>query len=272
MTGSELQILVAAAFATSVLSGMAGMAGGMVLMAVLVRMVPLPVAMLLHGSTQLVANGSRAWLLRDRVGAGVLLPWVAGTVFATFLLSGLELRPTRAAVEIALGLVCLAATLPATGGRIDPRRPSHAFGAGAGVAGCQLVAGVAGPLLDAVFVGSRLGRHEVVATKAATQVLGHAAKLVFWALALAPGSGPAGVTSTAAAAVPGDPAWIALPATAAGMAIAAVLGTGVGRRLLDRLDESGFRTLTRALLGLLGLANLASGTSAAFFPGVPSAP
>ena len=57
-------LITLSAFATSVLSGIVGMAGGMVLMFVLITLLPVSSAMVLHAATQLTANGSRAWMLR----------------------------------------------------------------------------------------------------------------------------------------------------------------------------------------------------------------
>ena len=50
----------AAVLFTSFLSGIFGMAGGMILMGLLLAMLPVATAMLLHGITQLASNGWRA--------------------------------------------------------------------------------------------------------------------------------------------------------------------------------------------------------------------
>ena len=52
--------------ATSFLSGIFGMAGGMILIGVLLALLPLPEAMVLHGVTQMASNG---W--RGRCGGGM---------------------------------------------------------------------------------------------------------------------------------------------------------------------------------------------------------
>ena len=50
----------AAVLFTAFLSGIFGMAGGMILLGLLLAMLPLAQAMLLHGITQLASNGWRA--------------------------------------------------------------------------------------------------------------------------------------------------------------------------------------------------------------------
>src|SRR4051794_41871999 len=60
--------------ATAFLSGLFGMAGGMILIGVLLMLMPLPTAMVLHAITQMASNGWRAFLWRAHIpgGAGVV--------------------------------------------------------------------------------------------------------------------------------------------------------------------------------------------------------
>src|SRR5258706_5827949 len=50
--------------ATAFLSGLFGMAGGLILIGVLLAILPLPSAMVLHAVTQMASNGWRAFLWR----------------------------------------------------------------------------------------------------------------------------------------------------------------------------------------------------------------
>lgn len=67
--GAVAGVVALAAFATSVISAVFGMAGGMILMGLYAATLPVRVAMVLHGVTQLFANGFRAFLLRERIYA-----------------------------------------------------------------------------------------------------------------------------------------------------------------------------------------------------------
>ena len=51
--------------------------------------------------------------------------------------------------------------------------------AGIVVVGTNLLAGVGGPLLDIFFQRVEMTRHQVVATKAVAQFLGHVSKVIF---------------------------------------------------------------------------------------------
>src|SRR5213075_1784518 len=53
--------------ATAFLSGLFGMAGGMILIGVLLALMPLPTAMVLHAITQMASNGWRAFLWRAHI-------------------------------------------------------------------------------------------------------------------------------------------------------------------------------------------------------------
>ena len=53
--------------ATAFLSGLFGMAGGLILIGVLLTILPLPSAMVLHAITQMASNGWRAFLWREHI-------------------------------------------------------------------------------------------------------------------------------------------------------------------------------------------------------------
>ena len=57
-----LVALAAVAVVTSFISGIFGMAGGMLLIGFLLAVLPVPVAMVFHGIIQIAANAWRAWL------------------------------------------------------------------------------------------------------------------------------------------------------------------------------------------------------------------
>src|ERR1700760_3941059 len=59
--------LCALMVATAFLSGLFGMAGGLILIGVLLALMPLPTAMVLHAITQMASNGWRAFLWRAHI-------------------------------------------------------------------------------------------------------------------------------------------------------------------------------------------------------------
>ena len=171
-------LLSLTALATAMLSGVFGMAGGMLLMGAYTALLPVASAMVLHGATQLVANAGRAVILWRAIYVRGFCYYVAGALLAFALLSRVRYVPDPLVVFLGLGLVpFVAAALPARA--LDFERPGAAFLCGVQVASVQMLAGAAGPLLDVAFVRTRLSRTQVVATKSITQVFSHALKLVY---------------------------------------------------------------------------------------------
>src|SRR3978361_697941 len=72
--------------ATAFLSGLFGMAGGLILIGVLLTILPLPSAMVLHAITQMASNGWRAFLWRGHI------PWRPGAVYLIGCTAGLAAR------------------------------------------------------------------------------------------------------------------------------------------------------------------------------------
>ena len=215
------------ALCTALLSGIFGMAGGMVLMGVYTALLPVPTAMVMHGGTQLVANGSRAFLLRRHVYWRGFALYVLGALGAFALLSVVHYVPDPRVVFAGLGLAPFVAPLLPERFMSFERREA-ALLTGVLVAAVQLLAGAAGPLLDVAFVRTRLTRHEVVATKAVTQVFSHVLKIVYFAQAMHDDA----ITLELAVA----------------LLVATLLGTRLGTLVLERMSDAAFRRYTRAIV------------------------
>ena len=228
-------VLALAAFGTAILSGVFGMAGGIVLMGVYALLLPVATAMVLHGATQWVANGMRAALLwREIYWRGVRF-YLIGAALAFAALLQVRFVPDRALVFLGLGLSpFIAALLPSRS--LDFERPAAAALCGAQVTALNLLAGAAGPLLDVAFVDTRLSKTQIVATKAITQVFSHSLKLIYFAPL---------VSSRELS-----------PWLLCAILIATVLGTRTGTRLLDRLSDHNFRLWSRYIVYCIGCVYL----------------
>src|SRR5213076_2416393 len=141
-----------------------------------------------------------------------------------------------ATLYLLMGLVPGLLWIPQRWVSLDAGKPQQALLCGVSVTGLNLTAGVAGPLLDIFFVRTALTRHQIVATKAATQVFSHLAKILVYGAPLL-SLGAAGF-DPGVAGMP--PAW--LFAAAAPLSI---LGAVVGGKILDRLTDSNFIKYTR---------------------------
>lgn len=242
----RLAELAGATFATSFISGILGMAGGMILMGVLLVLMPVAPAMMLHGIAQLAANGWRALLLRKEIDWRVVAGYAAGAGVVSAIFMLLHVAVDKAAALIAMGLTPFAALALPSRLQLDVARRWHPFACGALCTVLALTAGVAGPILDVFFARSTMSRHRVVATKAATQSLSHILKIAYFG----------GVVGVARDSVP---LWLAVS-----VVLLAVTGTSASRRLLERISDASFRAWTRWVIMAIGAVYLASGLSAAW--------
>ncbi len=210
-------------------------------MGVLASLLPVAAAMVLHGLIQLTSNGYRAWLNRQDVQWSIVRNLFIGNVAAMAVLVFIAFTPDRISVLLCLGLLPYVAWAMPKNLALDVTKTPIGLFAGAVVVATNLLAGVGGPLLDVFFQRVELTRHQVVATKAVAQALGHISKIIFYG----------GLASTA---TPDDwPAiWLLLAAI-----IASVTGTTLGKRVLDNMQDATFFTWTQRILLSVGAVLIA---------------
>lgn len=208
---------------TAFLSGVFGMAGGMVLIGILLAILPLPAAMALHAVTQIASNISRGLLWWRHIRLRSATGYLVGCCLALAGWSLFRYVPEKAVAMLLLGATPFAVRLLPARFKPDAERLDHGVAYGAGCMTLILLTGVAGPLVDSFFLGGRLDRREMVATKALCQVFGHAAKLLYFG----------GLVATAAT-VDVNMMVIAV--------VASLTGTTVARRFLEAMTNSQFRT------------------------------
>lgn len=251
MSSTVIAAILAATFLTAAISGVFGMAGGLILMGVLTWLTPVAVAMVLHGAIQMVSNGSRAAFLWRHISWTVIGRYLFGVAFAVALLAFVAWRPSAPVVFILLGLTPMVVWLPKERFHLDAQKPVHAAVCGFLVQMLNTLAGVAGPLLDLFFVRTDMTRQTVVATKAATQVLAHAIKVVFWGAPLVIAAGAVNAGETAATF---PSAWLF-----AGLIPLSLAGTWLGGRILERMTDASFRQWTKWIVTVIGVVYLVRG-------------
>lgn len=240
-----LAFILASVLLTSMLSGVIGMAGGIVLMAVLVSLLPVTHAMVLHGIVQAVANGSRFWFLRDHMLYQVLPGYLLGSLVAVCTFFVLNVLPNESVVLILLGLTPLVShIIPMSLVRIDIRQPRTAFVCGLSVVVLQLTQGTSGPLLDVFYQSSPLNRFQIVATKAFTQTIGHLFKVAYY--------------SYAALKISNLEEQLSLLWILASVFLA-FGGTWAGTRILHRVKEESFQRYVPWVMDAIGVLCIAKG-------------
>jgi uncharacterized protein len=225
---------------SAVVSGVFGMAGGLLLAGVLLSVMPVPAAMALHALTQLSSNVWRAVLWRRYVRWGSVAPYAGGCLLALGAWSLTNWVPDRAVALLMLGVTPFLARLLPGSFRPDPTSRVQGAAYGGVSMSLLLMTGVSGPLIDTFFLGGTLDRRQIVATKAACQVFGHAMKLAYF-----------GAIIDQAAAL--DPLLAALGI------VCSVAGTTLARGLLEALTDVQYRSWANRIVTTIAVVFIVQG-------------
>jgi uncharacterized membrane protein YfcA len=226
---------------TSFLSGIFGMAGGMILMGLLAWHLDIPQAMIIHATAQFFANATRAAIHRQHIHRGSLLFYFAGVAVVFALFSLTVFITDKITVFVLLGASPFAALLLPKNMKLDFTQQAHAALCGVVVTFFQLTSGVGGPLLDVFFQTRNLSRHATVATKAFTQATAHVIKFIYFTV----------VVATFGDSMTGVPLWLL-----AVIIPVAMLGTHLGKHLLEKLTDHNFYRITQVLVLATGAVYL----------------
>ena len=237
MTPSVLAIIGVTIVCSSFISGVFGMAGGMILLGVLLFYFDVATGMILFSIIQFFVNGARVVQWRDYVRWPIFYWYVLGAVVAFAIMWTIAFVPDKATVFLLLGLMPFAIeALPADW------RPNIEWRGVPVVTGflttiVQILAGVGGLMLDIFFQKSMLDRKTTNATKAVAQTFSHVVRWVYF-------GSLAGV---------GDlPLWVVPPAVLLGIA-----GSWTAPYVVERMTDHGFRQWTRALIFAISVIYLA---------------
>jgi uncharacterized protein len=240
MSASLLTVLLATMVATSFLSGIFGMAGGMILMGILLALLPLPAAMALHAVAQIASNGWRGVLWIGHVRWRAAATYIVGCLLALTAWTFVLYVPSKPVALIALGITPFLLHLLPENIKPDPENLLHGAFYGAACMTLMLLTGVAGPLVDSYFLGGRLNRKEIVATKAICQIFGHGAKLLYFG----------GLIEQAASVDP----WLV-----GSVVVASLVGTALAKPILERLSDTHYRTWAKRIIATIACAYLVQG-------------
>ena len=238
---ANVALLVAAALLASSVAAVAGFGGAAILLPILVAIFGVRDAIPILTVAQLVGNGARAILNRQLVDlrvvgwfalGGVPASLVGGLLFASAPLEAL----TRVLGAFLLAVVAWRHLRPGPPGRI----PAVAFvPLGALFSFLSALLGSVGPLMAPFFLAYGLVKGAYIGTEATATVVMHVTKLAAY--------GWASILSAASVGI--------------GLALGPVmiLGSYLGKRIVDRLPERVFVTIIEATLVIAGLVFLIGG-------------
>ena len=235
----EFVILLVSAFLTATLSGIVGMGGGILLLAILFSFLPHGAAIPIHAIVQIASNSTRVLAFAghaDRQAIGrFAIGALPGSIVGTLLLWSFgRLGEAEPYLKIVVGLYVLVAPYVRLAGPKADADQTWGFtliGALAGV--MALTVGAVGPLIAPIFARRDYVKERLIATKASCQMVTHVIKLPAFALL---GTFTLGRLWT-----------YALP-----MALMVIPGTFLGKFLLRYVSASAFRWTYRAALLVAG--------------------
>jgi uncharacterized membrane protein YfcA len=228
MAPSVLALLGATIVFTSFLSGVFGMAGGMILLGVLLNYFDVATAMVLFSIIQLFANGWRALQWRSYVLWPIFGWYVLGAAISFAAMWTIAFVPDKAMVFLMLGLMPFAIEALPAAARPNIEWRGVPFLTGVATTVIQILSGVGGMFLDIFFQKSMLDRKTTNATKAVTQSFSHVVRALYFGSL----SGIADV-----------PLWATGPAI-----LLAIGGTSLAPFVLERMSDHGFRQWTRVII------------------------
>src|SRR5579872_4393537 len=158
---------------SSFISGVFGMAGGMILLGVLLNFFDVASGMILFSIIQFCANGWRAVQWRQYVRWPIFFSYLAGAALAFAVMYAIRFVPNKTMVYLSLGLMPFA--IEALPRRVRPNIEWRGvpFVTGVLTTIIQVLAGLGGLFLDIFFQKSMLDRKTTNATKATVQSLSH---------------------------------------------------------------------------------------------------
>ena len=231
----ELIVVGITAFLTAIISALAGLGGGIILLAVIAQFHAPTVAIPIHGWTQLVSNGYRSFLLRSDINWGAVAH--GSILIVPAALAGVAVASSLPddAIRLAMaGFILVATWRPSLMGWERPGRTNRSLVPIGAVSGfLSATVGASGPVVSPFYRSVTVSHQAFVATAGTTQILSHLAKVVGFGLG---GFEFREHVDFIAVAVVG-----------------VLIGTWVGTRLLHRANEQMLAVLFRVTLTVLAV-------------------
>jgi len=225
----SLAILGLTICATSFIAGIFGMAGGMILLGVLLVYFDVATGMVMFSALQFSSNVSRVAVWRKFILWPVFLQFALGSAVAFAIMRMVAFIPDKAVVYLVLGAMPFGVEALPRDWRPNIEWRFVPYAAGFLTTLVLLVAGSGGLFLDVFFQKSQLDRKTTVATKAICHTFGHVFRVGYFA--------PLGAATDVL------PPWAIAAAV-----VLAVGATMLAPLVLNRMTDHGFRQWTRAII------------------------
>ena len=225
---------MASTLAGSAISGMTGLAGGTLILAVVASVVQTEFIIPLHAAVAFMSNGARVTLFYRHIRWRIVGYFMLGMLPGAFIGINVFRMLDEHVIRLAMGIFILAVVLlPVSGnGKGDENRTFVPVGFFAGLLG--IFFGSIGPLIARFFLRSDISKEELVGTKAACQALGHLVKIPLFGIVIGANI-------------------LLYSRVLLYLGTMVMIGVLAGRMMLHRITEREFRIVYRVLLSVIAL-------------------
>ena len=240
----ELLLLILASFLTSSISAVLGMGGGVILLGIMAIIIPEGFMVIaLHGVIQLVSNITRTYVFRKYLVADIIKTFLIGAAIGLIMsaiiiitiISALELESANSLkvdfLKPIIGLFILWYLFL----KGPKREKKSSFVWVGGISGISSVfIGATGPLIAPFFLSGNLTKENIIANKAACQVISHLGKIPIFIFLF-------------------NVNYVAQMSTLLPLVISVFIGTNMGKHVLGFIPENIFRVLFKTALFVIAI-------------------
>ena len=184
----NLIILVISAFITSSISAILGMGGGIILLGIMAIIIPEGYMVIaLHGVIQLISNTTRAYVFRKHVKKNIIKQFSIGALFGVFisiiiiilLIYFFEIESAnQIKIDFLKPLIGVFIIWYLFFKKYRNHRNNKSFIIVGWIAGItSIFIGAVGPLIAPFFLNKNLTKENIIANKAASQMITHVSKI-----------------------------------------------------------------------------------------------
>ena len=246
---SEIIILTLSAFITSSISAVIGMGGGIILLGIMAIFIPEGyMAIALHGFIQLISNSTRTYVFKKHLKKNLLKEFGIGSIIGA-IISGLiillifKIYDFNSASDFKIDFL-----KPVIGIFIiwylflkgpKKEKKSKTFIKVGGISGiASIFVGATGPLIAPFFINRNLCKEEIIANKAASQMITHITKIPLFYFIF-------------------DFNYYSEYKILIPLILAVFIGTNFGKKILKIIPEKLFKILFKSALSIISIKLIA---------------
>ena len=239
----EQIILIVAAILTSSISAVTGMGGGIILLGIMAILIPEGyIVIALHGIIQMLSNGTRTFVFRDHIKKNLISEYLIGAIaglgLSTLIIYALmRFHSVTSANQISfdylkpiIGLYILWYLYLRGSKKEQKNKLFIIVGFISGLS--SIFIGAVGPLIAPFFLRSDMNKENIIANKAACQIITHLGKIPIFMYFF-------------------ELDYVAHYSTLIPLIVSVYIGTNVGKKFLHSISDKTFRIIFKIILTII---------------------